>query len=117
MKGIMSAITRRARRIIVRMGYERARSQLLQLSDHTLDDIGVSRALLQQGVEAWPWREQNPAVAAHSTTRQDLKLAVAELRCYSDAELKDLGIARSQIETVVVNGREGIDTPPYNAAA
>jgi uncharacterized protein YjiS (DUF1127 family) len=110
MKETLDAIMRRVRRIVVRMGYARARAQLLQLSDRTLDDIGISRVLLAQGIDAWPWREVSPTVSTIDEAPLDVKPAIAELRRYNDAELNELGIARSQIETIVVKGREGIDT-------
>lgn len=34
----------------------KCRRQLLDLSERTLEDIGYSRALLEQGVGSWPWR-------------------------------------------------------------
>lgn len=116
MKGFTTEIVRRARRIIVRMGHARARGELLQLSDHILDDIGISRRLLEQGVDAWPWREDGATAAATKQATLDFKPAIAELRRYNDAELNELGIARSRIQTVVEKGREGIDSP-YDAAA
>lgn len=35
---------------------QRIASSLSQLSDSQLKDIGISRALLNQGVSAYPWR-------------------------------------------------------------
>src|SRR5215468_7559820 len=32
------------------------RRRLLRMDDQMLDDIGCSRALLHDGVRAWPWR-------------------------------------------------------------
>jgi uncharacterized protein YjiS (DUF1127 family) len=37
-------------------GRARACNSLLTLNDRLLEDIGISRELLQQGVSAWPWR-------------------------------------------------------------
>ena len=34
-----------------------ARRNLLARSDRELADMGVSRALLEDGIAAWPWRE------------------------------------------------------------
>ncbi|MDH3451568.1 MAG: DUF1127 domain-containing protein [Gammaproteobacteria bacterium] len=116
MKGFIAALAGRVRRVSVWIGYERARQAMLQLPDRTLDDIGVSRALLEQGVSAWPWREQSAKAALLSNNAPlDVKPAIAELRRYGDADLNELGIARSQIETVVVHGRDGVDAP-RNAA-
>jgi len=42
-------------------GRERARRELLALSDAFLAEHGFSRHLLLQGKDAWPWRiEDNP---------------------------------------------------------
>ncbi|MDH3640465.1 MAG: DUF1127 domain-containing protein [Gammaproteobacteria bacterium] len=111
MKVPLNAIMRRVMRIVVRIGYARARGEFLQLSDKTLDDIGISRALLEQGIDAWPWREENAAVATTNKAPLSVKPAIAKLRRYNDAKLNGLPIAPGQIETVVVKGREGIDTP------
>ena len=117
MKTSIDKLARRVQRVIERMGYERARVEMLQLSDRLLEDIGVSRALLEQGVGAWPWRERSTDVSAVDTKSPvNLNPAIAELRRYSDKELNELGVARGDIETVVAYGRDGID-PPYNAAA
>ena len=43
-------------RAIVHFGRVRLRNHLLGCSDHVLEDIGFSRHLLEQGVDAWPWR-------------------------------------------------------------
>ncbi len=37
-------------------GYSRTAVELQKLSDRQLDDLGISRALLQQGYKAYPWR-------------------------------------------------------------
>ena len=44
-----------------RRGVEVTRRALLELDDRTLADIGVSRALLKLGPQAWPWRPERPA--------------------------------------------------------
>ncbi len=45
-----------------RRAVEITRRKLLELDDRTLGDIGVSRALLELGPQAWPWRpESEPA--------------------------------------------------------
>lgn len=38
------------------VGRERARRELLNLNDRYLEDLGFSRELLEEGVNAWPWR-------------------------------------------------------------
>lgn len=105
---------------------ERVRRELLQRSDRSLIDLGFSRQKLEQGVAAWPWREQlgNDAevnVAANAGTAQlSYRQAVKELQGYSDAELTELGIARSTIAQAVRDGRPGIDyaiDQPWRQAA
>src|SRR5215475_9572613 len=90
----------------------RARHELLQLDDHRLADIGYSRALLEVGVSAWPWRlpadaATAPLPRARPLGEADYAQAVAELKASSDADLRDLGISRATIEDVVRNGRPG----------
>ena len=99
---------------IIRSQKERIRRELLQRSDRSLADLGFSRYKLEQGVSAWPWREQSGDadvnVAVNTSAAQlAYRQAVKELHGYSDAELADLGIARSNIEQAVRNGRPGID--------
>ena len=51
-----------------RSAQRQARQYLLGLSDSFLKDMGISRELLKQGPDAWPWRlEEAP--------RGDLKLS------------------------------------------
>lgn len=44
--------------IFERAGLNRAARQLELLSDKQLEDMGVSRELLQFGAEAYPWKAQ-----------------------------------------------------------
>jgi len=39
-------------------GYSRTASELSALSDKQLAEMGISRTLLEQGVSAYPWREE-----------------------------------------------------------
>ena len=117
MKKLFAGIADGVRRAYIKAGYERARVEMLGLSDRLLADVGVSRQLLEQGVDAWPWRV--PAMTDSPITVSSpvgMKPAIEELRRYNDSELNELGVARSQIETVVLHGRKGIDTP-HGAAA
>ena len=50
------SISQRIKRAIEIAGRHRVRNQLLAMSDRSLEDIGFSRALLEKGVDAWPWR-------------------------------------------------------------
>jgi len=90
----------------------RARHELLQLDDRRLADIGYSRALLEVGVSAWPWRLLADAATAPMPRMRrlgeaDYAEAIAELKASSDADLRDLGISRAGIEDAVRYGRPG----------
>ena len=41
---------------MISLGNLKTHRILLQLDDRTLEDAGISRDLLEQGVSAWPWR-------------------------------------------------------------
>ncbi len=53
LKRIMHALTD----ALERSAQKRTREYLLGLSDRHLDDMGLSRELLKQGPDAWPWRK------------------------------------------------------------
>ena len=55
---IFTKIKNRIKKALLVSGYSRTAKELLKLSDRQLDDIGFSRALLKQGVSAYPWREE-----------------------------------------------------------
>src|SRR5215467_9099857 len=108
--------------LMTRIERSRLRQRLLRMDDRRLEDIGYSRALLEDGVRAWPWRLPVDSVAGLG--RFELGLfrgpsfarAVAELRAYSDAELNDLGLTRGTIEHAVRNGRPGYPEDQRQAA-
>jgi uncharacterized protein YjiS (DUF1127 family) len=90
----------------------RARHELLRLDDRRLADIGYSRALLEAGVSAWPWRlpaeaATAPLPRARRLGEADYAQAIAELKASTDADLRDLGISRAGIEDAVRFGRPG----------
>ena len=59
---VLISIWQRLARSSERRAVETTRRTLLELDDRTLGDIGVSRALLERGPQAWPWRpESEPA--------------------------------------------------------
>ena len=47
----------------------RVRREFLVRSDHFLADVGVSRALLKEGVGAWPWKALEDDCSAQTDTR------------------------------------------------
>ena len=91
-------------------GEARARAELhtrfTQLSDRQLADIGISRRLLNEGIQAWPWRTQKGEAGDISAAVQlaDEAKAIDELQAYSDRELADIGISRSGIIEAVTVG-------------
>jgi len=110
---------------MTRRGQIEVRRVLLNQSDRALEDMGVSRELLEGGISNWPWTtpaedgfslhtannsgiEAKPAVQDKSE-RQKIAAAIRELSAYSDYQLRDLGIHRGMIKDAVMNGRYGID--------
>lgn len=87
-------------------GRRKALSELNKMGDRTLEDLGISRALLSQGVVAWPWKsnmELNNTVKP--SKRSDIRAAINELRALNDRDLADIGISRGEIAHVVKFGR------------
>lgn len=97
----------------------RTRRVLLDRSDRFLEDVGISRRLLEAGVHAWPWREIDDASEAVAALegRRGLRRAIRELNAYSDRELADLGLSRADIPHAVLYGRPGIDRGARSEAA
>lgn len=90
----------------------RTRAQLLNLSDRQLEDVGISRRLLVQGVTSWPWREDEKAsteLAAQPAKMKakDINSAIQELSRMSDKQLRDIGIDRGTIRHSVTHGVDG----------
>lgn len=87
-------------------GRRKALAQLNTMSDRTLEDLGISRSLLSQGIQSWPWKSN---VALNTTAKQskssEIKAAIRELQAYNDRDLADLGISRGEIVDLVMNGR------------
>jgi len=87
-------------------GRRRALAELNTMSDRTLEDLGISRSLLSQGIQSWPWKSNMELnnVAAVSKSKE-IKAAIKELQAYNDRDLADLGISRGEIVDIVMNGR------------
>lgn len=56
-----------------RHGRRQAQRQLLSMSDNQLNDFGISRLKLLEGVSAWPW-----AVEAEDGKSSEIKVADLE---------------------------------------
>ena len=101
-------------------GKVRARQELLRMSDRQLEDFGFSKALLIDGVKAWPWRTDADysdemqagfaaAAAKPEQNRRVVNQAINELSAYSDRELAELGVTRHGIEEAVRYGRPAVE--------
>jgi len=49
--------------LLVWLERSRSRRRMLRLQDDLLADLGCSRALLEEGVRAWPWRTTDDTMA------------------------------------------------------
>lgn len=80
------------------------RSQLQEMPDYLLEDLGFDRAAVAEGLDAWPWRKAAAAEPLESQplfSRRELRRAERELAAMSDRELNELGIARGDIRAAV----------------
>lgn len=86
----------------------KTRQQLMSLSDSQLEDVGISRVMLTEGVAKWPWREsdaQHLSVQPARMNAKQINSAIRELSGMSDKDLRDIGIDRGSIRHSVINGR------------
>jgi uncharacterized protein YjiS (DUF1127 family) len=67
----------------------RARDYLLSLSDRHLDDMGLSRELIKQGPDAWPWHKAEDSLSAPG-----LSAAMPEVNTVGDAQAANLASGR-----------------------
>ena len=87
-------------------GRRKALAELSTMSDRTLEDLGISRALLSQGISAWPWRSNMELnEVAKPSKRSEIRAAIKELQALNDKDLADIGITRGEIPHVVKHGR------------
>lgn len=88
----------------------KTRAELLNLTDAQLEDVGISRFLLEAGIDTWPWREADvPHLAAQPAkmNAKEVDSAIRELSRMSDKDLRDIGIDRGTIRQSVIQGVEG----------
>ena len=57
--GVFKALSKKLVQSAVRRGHRQAQQQLLSLSNRQLNDLGVSRLKLLEGVSAWPWMTES----------------------------------------------------------
>lgn len=99
----------------------RVYEHIYRLDADLLERAGISPELLAQGPAAYPWRDDAVKAQTSVITKMamsdtaTIRLAIAELQAFSDAELHDLGISRGDIAEVVRSGRPGVDYRPVTA--
>jgi uncharacterized protein YjiS (DUF1127 family) len=87
-------------------GRRKALAELNTMSDRTLEDLGISRSLLSQGIQSWPWKSDMELTNSPKQSKSsEIKAAIRELQSYNDRDLADLGISRGEIAEIVRNGR------------
>lgn len=94
----------------------KTRTELLKMSDRQLEDVGISRMLLRQGIASWPWRDDADATAGLTSQpgkmkAKDINKAIRELSRMSDQQLRDIGISRGTIRQAVQHGRSSNPGP------
>ena len=97
----------------------KTRTQLMLMTDRQLEDVGISRRLLSQGIESWPWRENvNDELNTQPAKmkEKDINKAILELSHMSDAQLRDIGVSRGTIRQSVQHGVEKRGPAPKRAA-
>ena len=94
---------------MVRAGRKRSRTILLSRDDRTLSDLGMSRYLIESGIDAWPWTAPSEESVKFDLegVRATESQAMEELEALTDYELQDLGVSRGQIKESVLEGRPG----------
>ncbi len=96
---------------MLKIGRKHARDALMGKSDRLLADIGISRALLEKGIDHWPWTLGESDVVQLAPkpvvkqNRREERRAIRALRALSDRELSDMGITRGSIAHAVRYGR------------
>lgn len=84
----------------------KALAELSTMSDRSLEDLGISRSLLSQGIQSWPWKSNMELTNTVKTSkRKEIKAAIRELQALNDKDLADIGISRGEIPYAVKYGR------------
>jgi hypothetical protein len=83
----------------------RVQSTLLTMGPEWAEKYGYSWEALRQGIDAWPWRRSGEA----KVEEKEIRRAICELNRLSDRELRELGLARSGIESAVRFGHPDRD--------
>jgi len=67
MKSFLNHVVSGLTNALERAGRERARHELLRLDPRLIEDAGLSRELLHQGIGSWPWRLKDEAEALEAS--------------------------------------------------
>ena len=95
-----------------RMGKGRVQSWLIRMGPEWAEANGYSYDDILRGLSKWPWHQSPEKIAEERKIRR----VIRELNSYNDRELRDLGIARSEIGTAVRFGRPGYERDLDKAA-
>ena len=96
----------RYNRYMTLVGRTRACEVLLASSDRMLDDAGFSRKLLEQGVEAWPWRASDaeqklPALNLDALPKRNANKILQS--CEENEFNRNMGVTHAAGEEVAQN--------------
>lgn len=94
-------------------------SYLRAMPVQQINALGFSDLLMEKGISAWPWREDNLECELDKVNNMIVKEKknISELQAFTDAELHDLGMSRGLINHAVRHGRAGIDDSAVGKAA
>ena len=95
-----------------RMGKARLQSWLIRMGPEWAEANGYSYHDILLGLSKWPRRRSPEKIAEE----KEIKRVIRELNSYNDRELRDLNIARGEIETAVRFGRLGYERDLDKAA-
>ncbi len=108
----MNSIAKAVKDFFERLAKARMQSTLLSMGRKWAEDKGYSYEAIVAGESEWPWRK-SPEKAVND---KEIRRVIRELKSYNDRELRDIGIARSEIEYSVRYGRAGYEYDTDKAA-
>lgn len=109
----MNTITKAVKDFFERVAKARMQSTLLSMGQKWAEDKGYSYEAIVAGESEWPWRKSTEK----AVNEKEIKRVIRELKSYNDRELRDIGIARSEIENSVRYGRPGYEIDVDRKAA
>jgi hypothetical protein len=108
----MSKTVKSMKHFFEKLAKARMQSTLLSMGQKWAEDKGYSYEAILAGESEWPWRK----TAEKAADEKDIRRVIRELKSYNDRELRDIGIARSEIEYSVRYGRRGEEFEQDRAA-